>query len=166
MMRFWAAVRSLAFAALCFAVFGAGGAYAAVCYSKAEAEAEQGIRIHSELMVIGLNCQHRTPKGQENYYYQYKKFTAAHGPTFAAYETALINYYKRAGEKDPVDQLNDLRTQLANKVSKDAATMRPDIFCAVYAKRIPKAAQMSDTQVRKWAATFYPGHPVSKPVCP
>ena len=27
------------------------------CYSAAEAEADQGIRIHSELMVIGLNCQ-------------------------------------------------------------------------------------------------------------
>ena len=36
-------------------------AMAANCYSAAEAEAEQGIRVHSELMVIGLNCQHMTP---------------------------------------------------------------------------------------------------------
>ena len=32
--------------------------YAGACYSRKEAEAEQGIRIHSELMVIGLNCAH------------------------------------------------------------------------------------------------------------
>ena len=34
------------------------------CYTHEEAEAEQGIRIHSELMVIALNCQHMTPHGR------------------------------------------------------------------------------------------------------
>ena len=37
----------------------------AKCYTSKEVEAEQGVRILSELMVIGLNCQHLTPKGQE-----------------------------------------------------------------------------------------------------
>ena len=37
-------------------------AQAEACYSKAEYEAEQGIKIHSELMVIGLTCQN-TPEG-------------------------------------------------------------------------------------------------------
>lgn len=30
----------------------------AACYTSAEAEAEQAIRLHSELLVIGLNCRH------------------------------------------------------------------------------------------------------------
>ena len=43
------------------------------CYTQEEAEAEQGIRIHSELMVIALNCQHMTPKGWKNFYQQYQE---------------------------------------------------------------------------------------------
>lgn len=143
----------------------AAPAFAAVCYTANEAEAEQGIRIHSELMVIGLNCQHMTPKGQKNFYHQYKEFTAAHGKLFAAYETMLINYYSRAGAKNPEGSLNQLRTQFANKISGDAAKMRPDLFCSYYAPRIPKAAAMTDAQVRQWASTFFQSHPVSAPIC-
>lgn len=141
------------------------GAQAATCYTRAEAEAEQGIRIHSELMVIGLNCAHRTPKGQIDYYRQYKEFTARHGRIFAGYETALMGYFQRAGVKNPEGALNDLRTQFANKISGDSAKMRPDLFCATYAGRIPRAAAMDDAQLRKWAGTFFPKHPVSKPMC-
>ena len=36
------------------------------CYTKDEAIAEQAVRIHSELMVIGLNRHHMTPAGQTN----------------------------------------------------------------------------------------------------
>ena len=141
------------------------GAFAAQCYSAQEAEAEQGIRIHSELMVIGLNCQHMTPKGQKNFYYQYKEFTAKHGNLFASYESALINYYTKAGMKNPEGSLNQLRTQFANKISGDAAKMRPDLFCAHFAPRIPKAGQMDTKQVRQWASTFFRSHPVSQPIC-
>ena len=38
-----------------FFIFSSQSVFAS-CYSSKEAEAEQGIRIHSELMVIGLNC--------------------------------------------------------------------------------------------------------------
>ena len=144
---------------------GAGPVWAAACYSKDEAEAEQGIRIHSELMVIGLNCQHMTPKGQKNFYYQYKEFTADHGALFANYESTLIRYFTRVGAKDPEGALNRLRTQFANKISGDAAKMRPDLFCSHYAPRIPKAAAMSDSQVRSWASTFFKSHPVSQSIC-
>lgn len=45
---------------LAFILLGltSASSFAASCYRAGEAEAEQGIRIHSELMVIGLNCQH------------------------------------------------------------------------------------------------------------
>ena len=140
-------------------------AFAIACYSEHEAEAEQAIRIHSELMVIGLNCQHRTPPGQKNYYLQYKEFTAAHGPLFAGYETTLIDYFKRAGYKNPEGELNELRTQFAHKISGDAAKMRPDLFCEYYAPRIPKVQTMTNDQIRQWAGTFYKSYPLSQPIC-
>ena len=135
------------------------------CYTVVEAEAEQAIRIHSELMVIGLNCQHMTPQGWKNFYIQYKEFTNKHSDLFAKYEKTLVSYFRDKGKSNPERELHDLRTELANKVSIDAAHMRPDIFCATYAPRLPQAAAMSEDQVVEWASTFHGTHPVSQPIC-
>lgn len=143
----------------------AAPAYAVACYTEAEAEAEQGVRIHSELMVIGLNCQHRTPEGQKNYYHQYKELTAKNGGLFAGYEATLIRYFTRAGAESPEAEMNRLRTQFANKISGDAAKMRPDLFCSHYAPRIPKAAAMTNAQLRHWASTFFRSYPLTQPIC-
>lgn len=140
-------------------------ASAASCYSKAEAEAEQAIRIHSELMVIGLNCQHMGQRNGMNLYQQYRQFTADHGDLLAGYEQTIISFYKNNGEAKPEASLNTLRTNVANKISNDVAAMRPDVFCSRYAPRIVRASKMTQGDVRKWAATFYPSHPVSRPLC-
>jgi hypothetical protein len=137
----------------------------AKCYSLAEAEAEQAIRIHSELMVIGLNCQHLGPKGRKNLYIQYKDFTNKHGALLRGYENTLLNYFRQAGKSNPDREMHTMRTNFANKISRDVATMRPDAFCAYYAPRMPRAAAMNDGQVQTWAATFYPNFPVSQPLC-
>ena len=135
------------------------------CYSQAEAEAEQGIRIHSELMVIGLNCNHMGKRHGEPLYQMYREFTAKHGKLFATYEELLMAFFKKNGDKKPEASLNTLRTNFANKISNDAAGIRPDVFCSRYAPRIIKAQNMSDEDVHKWAATTYNSHPVSYPVC-
>jgi len=135
------------------------------CYTTAEAEAEQGIRIHSELMVIGLSCQHMARAGNKNLYQSYREFTRSNGSVFADYERRLMSYFQRSGAHDPEAALNDLRTKFANKISLDAATMRPDMFCAQYAPRIQKVSYMNQNNLRKWASTFFPSHPVSHPVC-
>lgn len=135
------------------------------CYTQAEAEAEQAIRIHSELMVIGLNCQHLTPAGQTNLYQSYRKFTDNHYSLFSQYEKTILGYYSRTKTKNPESALNALRTEFANKIALDVAKMRPDLFCQHYMPRIRRASTMSDDDIRKWAATFYPGHPTLKPLC-
>ena len=140
-------------------------AFAGACYTNAEAEAEQGIRIHSELMVIGLNCQHMGAREGMNLYGQYRQFTADYGTLFAEYEKILMKNFESNGDPKPEASLNTLRTNFANKISNDAATMRPDVFCSRFAPRITKASTMKLEDVRKWAATIYPSHPVSKPLC-
>lgn len=150
---------------LVLAALPAGAANNA-CYHPDEAEAEQGIRIHSELMVIGLNCQHMArAAGNRNLYMEYRAFTDEHVRLFAEYETKLMNYYKRTGVRNPEAALNTLRTEFANKISLDAAKMRPDLFCNRYAPRIDRVSTMDNASLRKWAATFFPSHPVTKPVC-
>lgn len=152
-----------AFAILAFSAHSA--AASSSCYSLAEAEAEQAIRIHSELMVIGLNCQNMRFSDGTNLYAEYRKFTAAHGDLFAGYETTLMNYYKKQGFDNPEARINTLRTDFANKISMDAADMRPDMFCNRYAGRLLQAVGFSGNEIRKWASTFYSSHPVSNPIC-
>lgn len=148
---------------LCVTMF-AGNANAG-CYTKSEAEAEQGIRIHSELMVIGLNCQHMGPAGHDNLYLKYRSWTKKHEEIFSSYEDTLMFHFSRIGIKNPEMHLNELRTAFANKISLEAAKMRPDIFCNHYGSRIKKAENLNKTQIKDWASTFYASHPVSKPIC-
>ena len=151
----------VAAAVMCFAM----PAFAGSCYTNAEVEAEQGIRIHSELMVIGLNCQHMGAREGMNLYGQYRQFTADYGALFAEYEKILMKHFEANGDPKPEASLNTLRTNFANKISNDAASMRPDVFCSKFAPRVMKASTMKLEEVRKWAATVYPSHPVSKPLC-
>ena len=76
-----------------------------------------------------------------------------------------MDFFVGRGDSKPEASLNSLRTSFANKISNDAASMRPDVFCARYAERIEKASTMEKNDVRRWAATFYPSHPVSYPLC-
>lgn len=157
-MRFF-----LSLFALCFlfpAVSDAAG-----CYTAREAEAEQGIRIHSELMVIGLNCAHMADANGNNLYLEHKKFTNKHSDLFARYEDILMQFMLSNGDRSPEKSMHKLRTDFANKISGDVAKMRPDIFCKTYASRIEKASQLDRTALRKWAATPYKGHAVSRPLC-
>ncbi len=142
-----------------------GASIAADCYSAVEAEAEQGIRIHSELMVIGLNCAHMADANGNNLYMEHRKFTSNHENLFAKYESILMDYMRKHGDKNPEKSLNTLRTEFANKISVDAAEMRPDIFCNTFSKRIERAAKMNKETLRKWASMKFPNHPVSQEIC-
>ncbi|MGH1376638.1 MAG: hypothetical protein ACRBCK_09845 [Alphaproteobacteria bacterium] len=139
--------------------------WAKACYSDREAEAEQGIRIHSELMVIGLNCAHMADANGNNLYLEHKKFTAKHGDLFSTYENILIDFMRKHGDGNPEKSMHGLRTKFANKISTDVAVMRPDIFCRTYAERIEKVSKMDRDSIRKWATMDFPNHPVSRPVC-
>ena len=152
--------------ALFVSVFLSSPAMAAnACYTMTEAEAEQGIRIHSELMVIGLNCQHMYKANGKNLYAAYRTFTAQNIKLFSDYEKDLMEYFRRTGHANPEAQLNSMRTVFANKIANDSARMRPDQFCKHYASRIEKVANMPKPEIKKWAATFYPSHPTTNPIC-
>ena len=139
-------------------------AYAQQCYTPAEFEAEQGLRIHSELMVISLNCQHINHVNG-NLYMQYKDFTRRHTGLISGYESTMKNFYSRTGSANPEKDINDLRTSLANKIANDAARMKPNVFCKAYGDRINQALRMDQSKLRRWASTQFEGHPVSRPIC-
>lgn len=147
------------------AFFNVGTAHAKTCYTLDEAEAEQGIRIHSELMIIGLNCSHIRKVGGPALFTKYRKFTDEHEHLFEYYEEQLVNYFTRQGSKNPQKELDTLRTEFANALATDVARMRPDVFCYRYASRIEDVEDLTTSNIRKWASTFYDSHPVSNPIC-
>lgn len=135
----------------------------ASCFGPTEYEAEQGLRIHSELMVIGLTCQ-KMPGGGA-LYAKYRNFTAKNQNLIAGYESNLINFYRQEGDNDPDAELNTLRTVLANQISRHAVRMSMTSFCQHFGSRIDKALGMDEKTLRKWARQEWPDVHTSRPRC-
>lgn len=132
------------------------------CYSNQEFEAEQGLRIHSELMVIGLTCQ--KVRGGEGLYNKYRKFTNKNQYLIGQYEDVIMGHFRSYGQ-DAEASLHDLRTGLANEISQKAIRMNMVAFCKHYGGRIDQALNMDHNTLRRWAQQQWPTQPPSKPLC-
>jgi hypothetical protein len=155
-------MKRLMIASLFLLCFG-GGKVAEACYSAADFEAEQGVRIHSELMVIGLTCL-KMPEGQE-LYGKYQDFTLKNSSLIAGYETDIINHYASEGVAEPEQKFHTLRTDLANEIARQAVSMSMLSFCQQFSPRIDAALSMDEPKLRRWAQHVWPGQPPSEPVC-
>ncbi|MEA1676047.1 hypothetical protein [Nitrospirillum sp. BR 11163] len=118
------------------------------CYSPAEFDAEQAIRYHTRLMVIGLTCQ-QLGGNYEGLYVRYKKFTLAHRTQIIAWEDSLIAHYRKTTKGNPNRALDTLRTHLANEMSQHIAAVSTDIYCAQHVDLLAQAELMSDADVVK-----------------
>jgi|TARA_B100001971_G_C18228412_1_gene562192 hypothetical protein len=146
-----------------FMIFSVSAAEARGCYSQSELESEQGLRIHSELMVIGLTCQ--KIKGGKNLYSKYQAFTRKNQYLIQEYENTMIRYYREAGAASPNKSLHNLRTGLANEISQKAIRMNIGAFCHHYKSRIDQALSMNHDTIRRWARKQWPSQPPTKPLC-
>jgi hypothetical protein len=154
----------LAAAAVIVLLASTAPASADSCYTAREVEAEQGLRIHSELMVIGLTCL-KMPGGQE-LYKKYAQFTMNNQDLIAGYETTLIDYYRMQGAgRNAEKELHTLRTKLANSISTHTIEMGTASFCSHFSARIDKALSMDRDHIRAWAQHVWPDTPVSHPIC-
>jgi hypothetical protein len=134
----------------------------AQCYNAEQLEAEQGLRIHSELMVIALNCQHLA--GSESLYTEYEQFTQKNLGLIKGYEDTMRGFFASEG-KSGEKSLNDFRTALANRIANEAVRLQPNVFCRAYGSRITQANAMSQAKLRKWAQTVFPTYPLTQQVC-
>lgn len=133
------------------------------CFGPGEYEAEQGLRIHSELMVIGLTCQ-KMPGGAA-LYGKYQRFTQKNQYLISGYEDRLIGFYRNEGKSNPDGELHTLRTRLANEISRHAVRMSMVSFCQSFSSRIDKALGMDEKTLRKWAQQEWSSTRSSRPRC-
>lgn len=157
-------MRRLALPALsvCLLLIASLPAMAASCYNAAQLEAEQGLRIHSELMVIALNCQHLAQGAQLNH--EYEQFTRKNLSLIEGYENTMRAFFAAEG-KTGEKELNDFRTALANRIANEAVRLQPNVFCRAYGGRVAQALAMDQAQLRLWAQTVFPTYPITRPVC-
>ena len=134
---------------------------APACYNMAEFEAEQGLRIHSELMVIGLTCA-KMPNGA-NLYSKYQTFTAKNKNLITMYENALIAYFDKQGGNAEA-QFHTMRTGLANRISQ-LAIGNVVGFCNAFSPRLDAALTMDQDKIRRWAQQVWRDAPTSRPLC-
>lgn len=133
------------------------------CYTDVEAEAEQGLRIHSELLVIALTCSKMDMAFGA--YNKYERFTVNNSSQIAEYEAALIEYFKEQGSENPEKDLHNLRSFLANDISTHSVKMGTQTFCEMFLSRLNDVIHMSPNQFRRWSKHAVGNNPSTEPKC-
>jgi hypothetical protein len=119
----------------------------AVCYSRNEYAAEQAIRLHTELMVIGLTCQQSL--ADKNPFGKYQEFTVKNRSFISSNEGVMIEHFRRSGIGNPTRRFDMFRTELANEISRRAAIITSGIYCAAYGEMARSAIGLPQDEIRK-----------------
>ncbi len=98
------------------------------CYSADEMRAEELLRLHSELMVITVTC-HQSSRGVNLIPY-YTRFTQENIHALHNAERILERHYSTLYGGDGINQLDKLRTRLANEFGQLIADSSAPRFCA------------------------------------
>lgn len=138
------------------------GSFAA-CYTPAQYKAEQALRFHTDLMVVGLYCK-RVMK--QNTYATYQAFTSRNQNVIRSEENQLISYFKQTKTPAPERALHKLRTDLANKTSLQASKSIV-AFCRQYMVPYAKAKTMVPADFQRWIqqVNLKSGATTTRPVC-
>lgn len=135
------------------------------CYTRSEHAAEQLMRMHTEMMVVGLTCKSVVP--EKNPFGLYQDFSVKNRALLSNSEAALIGYYKKTGGNG-VQKFDTFRTELANEVSRRAATIGIPQYCQTFVDRSKAAKDLDAEDLRiltsdeKNAGLM---HLASKPLC-
>lgn len=104
------------------------------CYSPDEVNAERLLRLHSELMVITVTC--KTNSQGRDLVKAYTGFTNRNIRSIKQAEATMSQYYAKAYGGDGIDQLDRLRTRLANEFGQQIADDSAPTFCAQRRDRV------------------------------
>ncbi|AWJ82901.1 hypothetical protein TSH58p_04835 [Azospirillum sp. TSH58] len=136
------------------------------CYSRAEHAAEQTIRMHTEMMVVGLTCMQVNPEKKP--FNLYQDFTVKNRSLISNSEASMIDHFRKKGGGNATRQFDMFRTELANEVSRRAAVIGTGLYCANFVDRSKAAMDLTADDIRvltgdeKSAGLM---HLSSKPLC-
>lgn len=119
---------------------------AAGCYTPEEYRAEQAVRFHTNLMVVGLYCKAVL---QQNTYATYQDFTRRNQNVIQKQENLLIAYFRQNRMPSPEKALHSMRTDLANKTSLQAGQSIVS-FCKAFAPAYARSKGMIPADFQRW----------------
>jgi hypothetical protein len=128
------------------------------CYTPEEMQAEQLLRLHSELMVIMVTC-HTGSQG-EDLITAYTGFTRANIGVLHAAEKTMMDYYSMNYSGDATARLDSLRTKLGNEYGQKSADISAPVFCSRYRDKVvtfygATAGRIAD-EIRRMSQTETP----------
>ena len=136
------------------------------CYSRAEHAAEQTIRMHTEMMVVGLACQQVYPDKKP--FNLYQDFTIKNRSLISNSEASMIDHFRKKGGGNATRQFDMFRTELANEISRRAAVIGTGLYCANFVDRSKAAMDLTADDIRVLTADEKSAglmHLSSKPLC-
>lgn len=136
---------------------------APICYSRSEHAAEQLLRMHTEMMNIGLYCKELAAK--DDPYGLYQKFTVAHRTDLAAAEKTLMDFYAKHGGRSAFDTW---RTEIANESSRRSAIINVGIYCHEFVDRVKDSMALNGDDLKTLSTNEAKGglmHLSSRPLC-
>jgi hypothetical protein len=125
------------------------------CYAPEQRQAEQWLRLHTEMMFITVTCR----QGSDGQALPdiYVSFTRKNLPALQKAEQTMTDYYQATANGDPVANLDRMRTLLSNEFGQKAAKMTAPEFCAVYRDKVAQTEALTpaalDDQIQRMMAT-------------
>ncbi|HYD31260.1 MAG TPA: hypothetical protein VEB64_10460 [Azospirillaceae bacterium] len=155
-------VATLALAGM-VAALPAEAAKPAACYTKGEYEAEQAVRFHTEMMLVGLTCKDVMP--EKNLFVKYREFTNRHRGNLMQWEKVLIEHFRRNYGGNATRQFDTFRTEMANQMSRRAASITSSQYCGLLGNGAVDAMDMSGDDFKMLAGEDVIMRMAGKPPC-
>jgi surface antigen len=144
----------VSFASVAVVVVAAAHAIAAPCYLQSEAEADQAIRLRTDLKVIGEICKDPS----------YTRFVDRNRDTLAVYEEILTERFARDSSKSAETGLRVYLTRLENDARLKAA--ESSSYCPDAFDLVATTSHMYPDELRNYAATRAEAARRDYTVCP
>lgn len=118
------------------------------CYSAAEYDAEQAVRLHTELMVIGLTCN--AIEADRKLFSKYQQFTTKNRTSLMNWEKVLIGHFRETDKSNPTRRFDDFRTVVANEIAQRSALLTPPVFCQTHSDIVDQALALSESDLKRY----------------
>lgn len=117
----------------------------AACYNRKEHAAEQLMRMHTELMVMGLTCDSIFPEYKT--FAKYQEFTVKNRKMLSEAEATLIGHFQRTGGGGTA-KFDTYRTELANQISRRVGVIGSWSYCQQLIPRSTTAVSLQPDDLR------------------
>lgn len=133
------------------------------CYTQTEMEAEHAIRLHSEMMVVGLKCHKHY--AAEKPFHAYADFTKRNSAAIARFEQVLIGHMRKRGERNPTRAFDRMRTIIANDYARQSNMVPTRDYCEAKLGWLAEVGSMGQSAFRNHVVNVRANGLTMTPLC-